>query len=117
MVQAFGITKDQMLKAGEILGKNKNTENLGNSSAWLAKGYEPESYQSADTSEKEVMFIQQGNTKGMTFKIKVNDLVFASLFDWYWCTGKLHQVWHCFCIWFITQDFWQQCKCQNSQWT
>ena len=27
------------------------------------------------------MFIQQGNTKGTTFKIKVNDLVFASLFD------------------------------------
>ena len=34
-----------------------------------------------DTNEKEVIFIQQGNTKGMTFKIKVNDLVFASLFD------------------------------------
>ena len=27
------------------------------------------------------MFIQQGNTKGMTFKIKVCNLVFASLFD------------------------------------
>ena len=32
-------------------------------------------------AEKEVMFIQQGNTKGTSFKIKVNDLVFASLFD------------------------------------
>ena len=27
------------------------------------------------------MFIQKGNTKGTIFKIKVNDLVFASLFD------------------------------------
>ena len=27
------------------------------------------------------MFTQQGNTKGMTFKIKVNNLVFAYLFD------------------------------------
>ena len=32
MVRAFGITKDQILKAGEILGKNENTENSGNSS-------------------------------------------------------------------------------------
>ena len=30
MVQAFGITMDQMINAGEILGKNENTENLGN---------------------------------------------------------------------------------------
>ena len=34
-----------------------------------------------DTNEKEVMFIQQSNTKGTTFKIKVNDLGFASLLD------------------------------------
>ena len=39
------------------------------------------SLKSADTSEKEVMFIQQVNTKDMTFKIKVNDLVFAFLFE------------------------------------
>ena len=31
--------------------------------------------------EKEVLFIQTGNTKGTTFKIKVNDHVFSSLFD------------------------------------
>ena len=30
---------------------------------------------------KEVYFIQIGNTKGTTFKIKVNDYVFSSLFD------------------------------------
>ena len=78
MVEAFGITKDEMVRAAEILTKDENTEKLGNSSAWLAKGYEPENYQSA---EKEVMFIQQGCTKGMTFKIKVNNLVVASLFN------------------------------------
>ena len=31
--------------------------------------------------EKEVFFINTGKTKGTTFKIKVKDLVFASLFD------------------------------------
>ena len=51
LVEAYGITRDQMIKAGEILGKNKNTEKLGNSSAWLTKEYSPESYQSVDTNE------------------------------------------------------------------
>ena len=32
MIQAFGVTKDQMEKAAEILGKDKKTEKLGNSS-------------------------------------------------------------------------------------
>ena len=78
LVEAFGIMKDPMVRPAEILTKDENTKKLRNLSAWLAKGYEPENYQS---SEKEVMFIQQGDTKGMTFKIKVNNLVFASLFD------------------------------------
>ena len=34
-----------------------------------------------EEKEKEVYFIQTGNTKGTTFKIKVNDYVFSSLFD------------------------------------
>ena len=75
LVEAFGVTKDQMVRAAEILIKDKNTEILGNSSAWLANGYEPKNYQIA---EIEAMFILQGNTKGTTFKIKVNNLVFAS---------------------------------------
>ena len=32
MIQAFGVTKDQMEKAAEILGKDEKTENMGNSS-------------------------------------------------------------------------------------
>ena len=32
-INMFGVTKDHMLKAAEILGKEENTENLGNSSA------------------------------------------------------------------------------------
>ena len=32
LIEVFGITKDHMTKAGEILSKNENTENLGNSS-------------------------------------------------------------------------------------
>ena len=77
-----GVTEDQMLKAAEILGKDKRTENSGNSSAWLPKGYGLKSYSnSAEEKDKEVFFIHTGNTKGTTFKIKVNDHVFPSLFD------------------------------------
>ena len=36
---------------------------------------------SVEEKEKEVYFIQTGNTKGTTFKIKVNDHVFSSLFN------------------------------------
>ena len=32
MIQAFGVTEDQMEKATEILGKDKETEKSGNSS-------------------------------------------------------------------------------------
>ena len=82
MIQAFGVTKDQMEKAAEILGKDEKTKKSGNSSSCLSKGYGPESYNdSAEKTEKEVLFIQSGNTKGTTFKIKVNDHVFSSLFD------------------------------------
>ena len=82
LVEAFGITKNQMTRAAEILAKDKNTKKSGDSSFWLAKGYGPESYnKSADSSNKEVLFIQTGSTKGTTFKIKVNDSVFSSLFD------------------------------------
>ena len=82
MIQAFGVTEDQMQKAAEILGKDENSEKLENSSSWLAKGYGPENYKdSAETTEKEVLFIQAGNTKGTTFKIIVNDHVLSSLFD------------------------------------
>ena len=32
MIQAFGVTKDQMQRAAEILGKDEKTETSGNSS-------------------------------------------------------------------------------------
>ena len=82
IIQAFGVTEDQMQKAAEILDNDKKTEKLGNSSFWLPKGYGLESYiNSAEKEDKEVLFIHTGNTKGTTFKIKVNDYVFSSLFD------------------------------------
>ena len=31
LIQAFGVTKDQMEKAAEILSRDENPENLGNS--------------------------------------------------------------------------------------
>ena len=51
-----------------------------NLSAWLAKNYEIEEVSDSKV-EKEVFFINTGKTKGTTFKIKVRDLVFSSLFD------------------------------------
>ena len=33
LVEAFGVTKDQMVRAAEILAKDVNTKKLGNSSA------------------------------------------------------------------------------------
>ena len=64
LVEAFGITKNQMTRAAEILAKDKNTEKLGDLSFWLTKGYRPESYnKSADSSNKEVLFIQTGSMK------------------------------------------------------
>ena len=33
IIRAFGVTKDYMMKAAVILGKEENTKNLGNSSA------------------------------------------------------------------------------------
>lgn len=68
-----------MSKAAEILGKGENTENLGSSLAWLAVNYGPENYKSVDKANKEVLYIQTGHMKSTTFKIKVNDLVFSSL--------------------------------------
>ena len=38
LIQAIGITKDQMEKAATILSRSENTEKSGNSTAWLRKG-------------------------------------------------------------------------------
>ena len=57
LIQAFGITEDQIQKAAEMLGKNEKTKKLGISSAWLPKGYGTESYRnSAEEKDKEVFY-------------------------------------------------------------
>ena len=82
MIRVFGVTKDQMQKAADILGKDEKTEKSENLSFCLPKGYGPGNYSnSAEEKDKEVYFIQAGNTKGTTLKIKVNEHVFSSLFD------------------------------------
>ena len=49
---------------------------------WLKKDYGPETYnKSVESNNKEVLFIQTGSTKGTTFKINVDRLVFSSLFN------------------------------------
>ena len=46
------------------------------------KNYGPKNYgKDVEQDKKEVLFIQTGSTKGTTFKIKVDNLVFSSLFD------------------------------------
>ena len=69
-----------MEKAGTILSKSEKSEKLGNSSAWLAKDYKNENTDDS-AAEKEVVFINTVNTKGITFKIRVQDHVFSSLFN------------------------------------
>ena len=79
-MQAFGVTEDQMDKAAAILVRSKSTKNSGHSSAWLARDIENQEV-SNNTVEKEVFVINTGKMKGTTFKIKVKDLAFSSLFD------------------------------------
>ena len=62
LIQAFGVTEDQMEKAAAMLGKSEKTKKLGNSLAWLPKDYGSEN--TGDSAEeKEVFFINMGNTK------------------------------------------------------
>ena len=79
-IQAFRVTEDQMEKAAAMLSRNENTKKSGNLLAWLARNTETEEV-SNSTVEKEVFVINSGKTKGTTFKIKVKDLAFSSLFD------------------------------------
>ena len=79
-IQAFGVTEDQMDKAAAMLSRSESTQKLGNSLAWLAKDIRTEEV-SNSTVEKEVFIINTCKTKGTTFKIKVKDLTFSSLFD------------------------------------
>ena len=80
LIQAFSVTEDKMEKATSILSRNEGTEKSGNSLAWLAKIYKDEDIGNS-TVEKEIFLFNTGKTKGTTFKIKVKDLVFSSLFD------------------------------------
>ena len=52
---------------------------MGNSSAWLAKSTDGEEV--SNSTVEEVFIINTGKTKGTTFRIKVKDLAFSSLFD------------------------------------
>ena len=77
IINAFWVTKDHMLEAVKILETEGNTENSGHPSAWLSKQYGLANYgKSADKDNSEVLFIQTGSTKGTTFKINVDGLVF-----------------------------------------
>ena len=56
LIQAFGVTQDQMEKAATILSRNERSKNLGNSSAWLVENYKDEDTGNG-TVEKEVFFL------------------------------------------------------------
>ena len=79
-MQAFGVTEDQMDKAASMLERSKSTKNSGNSSALLVRDIENKEV-SDNTVEKKVFVINTGKSKGTTFKIKIKDLAFSSLFD------------------------------------
>ena len=80
--KTYGITKDHMIEDAKILQAEENTENLGNSSAWLCSHYGLANYgKSADQDDKEVLFIQTSSTKGITFKINVDGFVVFFSFD------------------------------------
>ena len=76
----FGVTEDQMDKAAAILDRSESTKKSGNSSACLVRDNKTEEV-SNSTVEKEVFVIDTGKMKGTTFKIKVKDLAFSSLFN------------------------------------
>ena len=59
LIQAFGVTEDQMEKAALMLSRSEDTEKLGNSLAWLAKDYRDEDVGNSMT-EKRVFFINTG---------------------------------------------------------
>ena len=51
------------------------------STDWLYKGYDPSTYLKAPGPAREVFFINQGRTRGTTFKIDTGGYVFSCLFD------------------------------------
>ena len=69
-----------MEKAASMLNGIEKTKKSGNLSALLAENTETEEV-SNSTVEKEVFVINTGKTKGTTFKIKVKDIAFSSLFN------------------------------------
>ena len=79
-IQAFGMTEDQMDKAAAMLSGSKSTKKSRKSSSGLARDTKTEEV-SNSTVEKEVFIINTGKSKGTSFKIKVKDLAFSSLFD------------------------------------
>ena len=57
LIQAFGVTKDQMEKAAAMLGKSKKNEKSGNSLAWLAKDYGSENTDATVQKKKRYYFL------------------------------------------------------------
>ena len=52
LIQAFGITEDQMEKAATILGRREKTEKSGTLSAWLVKDYKNEDTDNSTAEKK-----------------------------------------------------------------
>ena len=83
MTQAFGVTEEQMQKATEILGKNERAEKsvkfvgLTTKRVWTRKLQQ----QCRRKRERKYISYKQGIRIGTTFKIKVDDCVFSSLFN------------------------------------
>ena len=79
LIQAFGVSKDLMEKAVSMLSRNEDTKKSGNFSLTSKRlqGYRCRQQYNG----KRGIFHKHRKDKGTTFKIKVKDLVFSSLFD------------------------------------
>ena len=81
-ISMFGFTKDHMLEAATFLETEGNTEKSVLWPDYLPRHHGPENYsKSVNQGNKEVLFIQTGSIKGITFKINVGGLFLSSLFD------------------------------------
>ena len=75
------MTEDQMEKAATILSRSERTDKIGKLSVGLTKDYKNEDTDDSTVEQRGIFFINTGNTKGTTFKIRVQDNIFSSLFD------------------------------------
>ena len=75
---------DEMYNAAQSAVQQVEKDEISSSSSttnWLSPGYNPSTYFKTPGPVKEVFLINQGRTRGTTFKIDTGGYVFSCLFD------------------------------------